>query len=89
MIINTVGKTEGLKPQKCRPAGVYELFIIYNHPPIPSNHYTHTGQECNAMNVGLCYMLDQNIIPWKSGWGQIWNRSITLVNVTLSYTLYR
>jgi len=49
--INTIGKTGGLKSQKCRPAGVYELFIIYNYPPkrIPSNHYARTGQDC------ICY----------------------------------
>ena len=50
MGINTIRKTEGLKRQKCRPAGIYELFIIYNHPPtrIPSKHYASTGQECNC-----------------------------------------
>jgi hypothetical protein len=48
VVINTIGKKEGLKRQKCRPAGVYELFVIYNHPPMPSNHYARTGQECNC-----------------------------------------
>jgi len=48
MGINTVGKKEGLKRQKCRSGGVYELFVIYNHPPTPNNHYARAGQECNC-----------------------------------------